>query len=165
MIRIEEILLPSRILLDLRPTDKGDVLRQMTDRLAQLGCVNDGAEIHHLLLDRESLMTTGVKRGFAFPHAFSAQFDRSFLTLGAIRGGVDYDSLDHYPVEFIFLLLGPPNHQTVHLRILARVSRLMGQPDILDQLRAAQSAQEVTEVLTDTERRLIAYPYSASEKV
>lgn len=164
MIRIEDILEPSRVLMGLSGRSKSDVLRAMTDRLAETGIVNDSAEIHRLLMEREALMTTGVKRGFAFPHAFSPQFDKSFLTLGVVPGGVDYESLDHNPVEFIFLLLGPPDHQTVHLRILARVSRLMGQPDMLAMLRAAGSVEDVIEVLDDTERRLTAYPYSASGK-
>jgi fructose PTS system EIIBC or EIIC component len=164
MIHIEEILQPSRVLMDLRGAHKSEVLQQMIDRLGQLGMVPDGTEIHRLLMDREGLMTTGVKRGFAFPHAFSMQFDQSFLTLGVVKDGVDYESLDRQPVKFIFLLLGPPNHQTVHLRILARVSRLMGQPDMLELLRAAHSVPEVLEVLTDTEKRLTAYPFSASEK-
>lgn len=165
MIRIEEILHPSRVLMGLGNQGKSAVLRDMTDRLAGLGAVRDSGEIHKLLLEREALMTTGVKRGFAFPHAFSPQFDKSFLTLGVVPGGVDYESLDHNPVEFIFLLLGPPDHQTVHLRILARVSRLMGQPDMLELLRAAGSAEDVIEVLDDTERRLTAYPFSASGKL
>lgn len=164
MIRIEEILESSRVLMGLSGQTKSDVLRAMTDRLAGQGVLQDSAEIHRLLMEREALMTTGVKRGFAFPHAFSTQFDKSFLTLGVAPGGVDYDSLDHQPVEFIFLLLGPPNHQTVHLRILARVSRLMGQPDMLETLREATTAAEVIEVLDETERRLTAYPYSASGK-
>jgi mannitol/fructose-specific phosphotransferase system IIA component (Ntr-type) len=164
MIRIEDILEPSRVLMGLSGRNKAEVLRAMTDRLAEAGFVSDSAEIHRLLMEREALMTTGVKRGFAFPHAFSSQFDKSFLTLGVVPGGVDYESLDHNPVEFIFLLLGPPDHQTVHLRILARVSRLMGQPDMLAMLRAAGSVEDVIEVLDDTERRLTAYPYSACGK-
>jgi mannitol/fructose-specific phosphotransferase system IIA component (Ntr-type) len=164
MIRIEEILQPSRVLMGLGGPDKGTVLRQMTDQLAEQGIVRDSEEIHRLLMEREALMTTGVKRGFAFPHAFSPQFDKSFLTLGVVKGGVDYDSLDRNPVEFIFLLLGPPDHQTVHLRILARVSRLMSQPDMLQMLRDAATVEAVIEVLDDTERRLTAYPYSASGK-
>lgn len=162
MIRIEDILEPARVLLGLTGPTKAEVLRAMTDRLAELGVVKNSAEIHRLLMDRETLMTTGVKRGFAFPHAFSKQFDKSFLTLGVVAGGgVDYESLDGHPVEFVFLLLGPPDHQTVHLRILARVSRLMGQPDMLEALREAKgSVEEVMDVLVGTERRLAAYPYS-----
>ena len=146
--------------MGLEGQNKAAVLREMTDRLVALGAIRDSEEIHRLLIEREGLMTTGVKRGFAFPHAFSPQFEKSFLTLGVVPGGVDYESLDHHPVEYIFLLLGPPDHQTVHLRILARVSRLMGQPDMLELLRAAGSAEGVIEILDDTERRLIAYPFS-----
>ena len=157
MIRIEEILDPTSVLMDLRATSKSGLLRQMTVRLAEMGLIRDSGEIYRLLMDREKLMTTGVKPGFAFPHAFSDQFDRSFLTLGIVQGGVDYDSLDHRPVEFIFLLLGPPDHQTVHLRILARVSRLMGQSEMLGLLREARTEEAVMEVLVNTERHLTAY--------
>lgn len=164
MIRIEEILHPSRVLMGLGGSSKWEVLREMTDRLAEMNFIRDSEEIYRLLVERESLMTTGVKRGFAFPHAFSPQFDQSFLTLGVIPNGVEYESLDHHPVEFIFLLLGPPNHQTVHLRILARVSRIMGQTDMLEMLRTAKTVEEVMDVLINTERRLTAYPFSTTEK-
>lgn len=162
MIHIDEILQPQRIFLDLKPAPKAEVLRQMTQRLDQQGAIEDSAHILQALLDREELMTTGVKRGFAFPHAFSPQFDQSLLALGVCREGIDYHSLDREPVEYVFMLLGPPHNQTLHLRVLARVSRLTGQPDMLDALREAQTAEELMDILTQTERRLTAYPFSGA---
>jgi PTS system fructose-specific IIC component len=161
MILIEEMLQPSRILMDLPNQGKSEALRAMADRLESQSIIQDAAEVHHLLMDREGLMTTGVKRGFAFPHAFSKQFESSFLTLGCVPGGVAYDSLDGHPVEFIFMLLGPPTHQTIHLRTLARISRLTAQPEMLDLLRSATTSENVLELLIDSERRLKAFPFSA----
>ncbi|HOE96604.1 MAG TPA: PTS sugar transporter subunit IIA [Candidatus Sumerlaeota bacterium] len=153
-LRIDTILTPDRVLLNLPQTDKEGVLRAMTDVLARQGLIRDSREITRLLLEREALMTTGVKRGFAFPHAFTNQVDESFLTVGVAPAGVEYQALDGHPVEFIFLLLGPPGHQTVHLRILARISRITGDGEMLDLLRAAQSAEEIMDCLTHAERHL-----------
>ena len=154
MIRIGEILESQHLMLDLSGASKAEVLRRMTECLAAVGSIADCDEIYRRLMERESLMTTGVKRGFAFPHAFSEQIAESFVALGRVRGGVDYESLDGNPVEFIFLLLGPPSHQSVHLRILARISRLMGQPDILEKLHGAETPADVMELLGETERNM-----------
>lgn len=162
MIRIDKILDPSRIVTDLRPGSKAEVLRAMTDWLAQRKLVADSDHIHKLLMDREALMTTGVKNGFAFPHCFSDEFEESFLTLGIVSEGVDYEALDGNPVEYIFLLLGPPHHQTVHLRILARISRLMSQSDMLETLRCLKSHEDIMQLFTDTERRLASLNYYTS---
>lgn len=162
MIRIEDILQPSRILLDLAAARKAEGLRLLVDRLAALKKVRDAAQVHRLLLEREKLMTTGVKRGFAFPHAFSDQFGESFLTIGVFPAGLEFEALDRQPVQFVFLLLGPPHHQTVHLRILARVSRLTGQPEMYEALREARSAADIMDLMSETERRLTAYPYKTA---
>lgn len=164
MISIQDMLQPNRILMDLPVSGKSEVLRTMADRLGALGQVADADEVFRLLSERERLMTTGVKRGFAFPHAFSKQFDTTFLTLGVIREGVDYQSLGGAPVEFIFLLLGPPTHQTLHLRMLARISRLTSQAEMLELLRQAAAAtdpiREIMELLINSEARLKPFPYS-----
>jgi mannitol/fructose-specific phosphotransferase system IIA component (Ntr-type) len=164
MIRIAEILDPSCILTDLPAGGKDDALRAMTDRLAELGRVEDGASIHRLLMDRENLMTTGVRRGFAFPHAFDARIERSFLTLGVSVEGVGFDSLDNEAVHFVFLLLGPPDNQQIHLRILARVSRLTGQPDMLRTMLDAcgdeDAGEALLEVIRGHEQQLKAHPYA-----
>lgn len=157
MIQIEEILEPSRVLTGLAGANKTEVLQMMVNRLSGMGMVSQPDRVIQNLLERERLMTTGVKRGFAFPHTFSPQFDFSFLSLGTVPGGVDYESLDGNPAEFIFLLLGPPHHQTLHLRVLARISRLTGQPQMLERLRAAQTAEAIMQLLGDAEAQLQPY--------
>lgn len=160
MIRIGEILDPSCVLMGLSGGGRAEVLRVMTDRLAELGRIDDSATIHRLLMDRESLMTTAVRRGFAFPHAFNEKIERSFLTVGAAPGGVDFAALDGEPVNFIFLLLGPPDNQAIHLRILARISRLTGQPEVLQLMREAADREALLETIANSEQQLKANPYA-----
>jgi mannitol/fructose-specific phosphotransferase system IIA component (Ntr-type) len=145
--------------MDLPAAGKSETLKAMTDRLEAIGRLADSAQMHRLLMDREELMTTGVRRGFAFPHAFDPRVQESFLTLGVVPEGLDYASLDGHPVQFIFLLLGPPGNQSVHLRILARVSRLTSQPDVFHLLSEATDPQALVEVVSDVEQQLKTSPY------
>ena len=154
MFRINDILQPSRIFMDLKGADKSEILKDMTDRLVAQNLLTDSEQIHRLLIERERMMTTGVKSGFAFPHVFSEQFDQTFLTLGIVRDGVDYEALDRQVVEFVFLLLGPPGHQTVHLRILARLSRITGQGGTLVRMRSASRPEQILECLAETEQNI-----------
>ncbi len=149
---LDEILSPRRVFLDLQSAPKGDLLREMTRRLADLGEIDDAGAVADALIKREEMMTTGVKRGFAFPHAFTPHARALALTLGVIRAGTDYQSLDGFPVEFIFLLLGPPTGQDVHLRLLARISRTASEPGMLEALREAQDAESVINILSEADR-------------
>jgi mannitol/fructose-specific phosphotransferase system IIA component (Ntr-type) len=157
MIRLEQMLHPSRIYIDLAGPDKASVLRALTERLVQAGAIPDGAAALDLLLQREALMTTAVKPGFAFPHAFSPLFACSFLTLGVVPAGVDFQAMDGRPVHYIFLLLGPPADHTIHLRVLARISRLTSHPDMQKILDRLSGPRELYDTLVELEHRLTVY--------
>jgi mannitol/fructose-specific phosphotransferase system IIA component (Ntr-type) len=142
--------------MDLKPAPKNVLLSQIADRLGALGEIEDPDRLARRLIERERMMTTGVKEGFAFPHAFTPQIDTLKLTVVLIREGTDYESLDGKPVEIIFLLLGPLSHQDRHLRVLARLSRIATGSGFLDTLRQATSADEVVTLLTESDKFIAA---------
>lgn len=144
---LSQILSPQRVFLDLSPQPKEELLRALADRLAALGEIADPAALTERLIARERMITTAVKRGFAFPHAFSPQTKHLILTVARVPNGTDYESLDGEPVELIFLLLGPETRQDVHLRVLARLSSIARQPGTLEALRGAGTAEEVVDFL------------------
>lgn len=149
---LNKILSSAHIFLDLKPEPKEDLLRTMTRRLADVGVINDAEAMAQRLIDRERLITTGVKEGFAFPHVFSPQVNELTLSVWRVDGGTDYESLDGKPVEFIFLLAGPTAHQEIHLKVLARLSRIARTPGTLDALRGTKTPDEILEFLEQSER-------------
>lgn len=149
-----EFLSPRRVFMDLVAEPKPELLRTMARRLADLGEVADAETLARRLIAREEMVTTGVKTGFAFPHAFSPQVDKLTLTIGVVPGGADFESLDGEPVEFILLLLGPRQGQAHHLRVLARLSRIARDPSALENLRAAETAEAVVELFIQFDRQL-----------
>ena len=156
--KLGDILSSRRIILDLQPGPKVEVLRELTARLAELGEIDDGPAVADALIEREEMITTGVKEGFAFPHAFTPHVDSLKLTIGVVRGGTDYQSLDARPVEFILLLLGPPSRQDLHLQVLARLSRIATESGMLEALREAETAEAILERFEESDRLRAAAP-------
>jgi mannitol/fructose-specific phosphotransferase system IIA component (Ntr-type) len=157
MIHITDLLEPPLVLQNLQAASKADLLGRIAQRLHAAGRIPDADDLHRRLLQREALMTTGVRSGFAFPHAFDERLVESFLAVALVPQGVDYDSLDGEPVQMIFMLLGPPSHHTLHLRILARVSRIASQPGLLETLRETRDPALVMEHLAACEEQLFAF--------
>jgi fructose-specific phosphotransferase system IIA component len=149
---LNNILSSALIFLDLKAQPKTELLHEMTRRLAEKGVIQDPDAMAQRLIEREQLITTGVKEGFAFPHVFSPQVNDLMLSVWRVEGGTDYESLDGKPVEFIFLLAGPTAHQELHLKVLARLSRIARTPGTLDALRATGSADDIIQFLEQSER-------------
>lgn len=153
-----EILLPRRVFLDLKPAPKGELLGEIARRLASGGDVDDPDALARRLIAREEMISTGVKTGYAFPHVFSPQVEELKLTIGVIKEGTDYESLDGNPVELILMLIGPVSHQDTHLRTLARLSRVATEPGMRESLLEAESAEAIVEMISESDRVLAGVP-------
>ena len=137
-----------RILLNLQAKTKAEALDEMLGLLKDADEINDldqfAADVQH----RESLASTGVGEGVAFPHARSDAVDKLFVVLGRSEAGLDFDAIDGKPVHLI-LLMGAPNADLgVYLKVLAHTSLMMRRESVRSALGAATSAEEVLRVLS-----------------
>ncbi len=105
------------------------------------------------LMDREEQVTTGIGRGVAIPHAIVDGLDRTRCVVVQIPDGIDYQSLDAAPVNVAFLLLSPPGVTGVHIRLLARIARLVDRGEFVLTLARAESEDQVYQVLMDEDGR------------
>jgi PTS system nitrogen regulatory IIA component len=143
--KLYHYLRPELVLLDLRSQGVENTLRDMVHHLAVHGFVEDERAVLDALLQREAAQSTGIGGGVAVPHALYPELSSTVIELALSRTGVDFLSLDEKPVHSLFLLLSPPAASSTHIKLLARIARLMRQPDVLDQLLSASSAEEVIE--------------------
>jgi PTS system nitrogen regulatory IIA component len=60
---------------------------------------------------------------------------------------IDFEALDGQPVDLMFLLLAPETAGADHLKALARVARLLRDPEVAQKLRASHNAEELYAVL------------------
>lgn len=113
----------------------------------------DAGEVLSALTEREQAGSTGVGHGVAAPHARLEGLTRMRGVFVRLEQPVEFDSVDDQPVDLIFALFAPKDGSGVeHLRALARVSRLLRQAGLREQLRKAQTADAIHALLVQEVR-------------
>jgi PTS system nitrogen regulatory IIA component len=100
------------------------------------------------LMERETAEATGVGHGVAIPHAHLAGLDRMRGVFIRLEAPVDFDAVDDEPVDLLFALLAPETAGPEHLLALARVSRILRQAKLREQLRHARCGDAIHALLT-----------------
>ena len=157
MARIQDILSGDLIIEDLQATSKAGVVREFAALLAQAGKVSDADELAQVLLDRESQCSTGIGDGIAIPHAKSRAIGEMVVAFGRSGRGVDFQSLDGKPAHLFFVLVTPDDRPGDHLRTLARISRILRNPVLREELMRSSARQEIQKLLIDEDSK---YPNS-----
>jgi mannitol/fructose-specific phosphotransferase system IIA component (Ntr-type) len=153
---LSELLSPSTINLNLRSADRESVLTELVDQIPELAHQPEARQtLLRALHEREQLHSTGVGDGIALPHARNALVglvDHSIIVFGRHANGIHYDSIDAIPAQLFFLVVAPT--VTQHLAILARLSRLLRDPDLRQSLLSADQPEEVIARIRDAEAGL-----------
>jgi fructose-specific phosphotransferase system IIA component len=149
--RITEILSEQSILLGLECDEKEELLDKMIDLAYKTGKIKDKDKVRKEVWERENIMSTGVGRGIALPHAKTSQIESPTGALAVLSQPVDFASLDDKPVKYIFLLLGRENEVTVHLKLLGKISRLMNSDTFRNNLEKCKDGKEVIELFNNME--------------
>ena len=139
---IGDLLNRGAISLRVTATNKRQALGVVAEIAARSFGVKSG-EVLDALLEREAAGSTGVGHGVAVPHARVSGLDRVRAVFVRLETPVDFGAVDDQPVDLLFALFAPPQASTEHLRSLARVSRLLRQPDMREQLRRVNTGDAV----------------------
>lgn len=137
-----------RIIPSLQVKSKKQALHELSQRAAEVTSV-PARELFDMLLQRERLGSTGLGRGIAIPHVKVRNLKSIVCLFARMAEPVDFDSLDNEPVDLIFLLLAPEHASGDHLKALARLSRLLREPDVLARLRASRDKETLHGVLCE----------------
>jgi PTS system nitrogen regulatory IIA component len=100
-----------------------------------------------VLIERERLGSTGIGDGIAIPHGKMENLDQLLLAFGRSKSGVEFDSLDGKPAYLFFLVVAPDKSAGIHLKALARISRLLKSGAVRKDLMEAKGAPEIFEVI------------------
>ena len=100
-------------------------------------------------MERERLGSTGIGDGVALPHGKLRGLDKLLLSFGRSIDGLDFDSIDERPAYLFFLLLAPENSAGMHLKFLAKISRMLKDGNLRQRLMQAKSREEIYKVITD----------------
>ena len=147
--KLVDILEPGRVIHRLQSTTKAAVLRELVqkgvvppDANTELA-VADEENIVRVLEERERLGSTGIKDGLAIPHGKLERLDQLVAALGLHERGIDFGALDGQPSKIFIVLLAPESAGGLHLKALARISRLFSDTAFHKRLLEAPTADAV----------------------
>jgi len=145
--KLADHLTPASIKLDLEGQTKEEVLRELVALASHTCKFKDPEKLLRVLLERESLGSTGIGHGVAIPHGRSPEVDQSVIALGRTRKAVDFDSIDGQPTRLLFLLVAPENGTNEHLHLLSRIARLMRDADTRQGLLEAATPRAALDLI------------------
>ncbi|MCF8027085.1 MAG: PTS sugar transporter subunit IIA [Desulfobacteraceae bacterium] len=148
--KILDYITADTILTNLQATDKKGVIDELTEPVAALTGLEQ-RNIVRVLIERERLGSTGIGDGIAIPHGKINGIESLVLGFGLSRNGVNFDALDGKPAHIFFLLLSADDSTGLHLRVLARISKLLRDQDFKGKLTRVHSAQQVMDVLSEVD--------------
>lgn len=126
---------------------KHEALDSMVDAVAKTDAVNDVEGFRRAVLDRESVMSTGIGQGVAIPHVRIDAITRPTLGVGVSREGMDFDTLDDEPVQIVVMFAMPAGSQKEYLGLLAQVMMSLKTPGFRDSLLACETPDALLSVL------------------
>lgn len=151
--KIMEFLNEKAVTIDLKAKDKPGVVRELVDLLAKAQGIRNKEEIIKVLLNRESLGSTGIGMGVGIPHGKTNSIKEIVAACGISKNGVNFESLDGEPAYIFFLLLAPENSAGPHLKALARISRLLKDKYFRDILRSLPDEKALIRALREEDQK------------
>lgn len=150
---LSELLKNGAISLRLSGTRRDEVLEELAGLIPEISKNADAqATLLRALKDREQLHSTSIGDGIAIPHARNALVGlvhKPVIVFGRQPEGVNFGALDGEPTKLFFLIISPT--VTQHLAILARLSRLLRNPQLRKALLAADKSEKVSSLIQEAE--------------
>ena len=144
--KILDVLSKENILVNLKAKDKKGVLDELSAPVAEhTGASHE--ELLKVLMERERLGSTGIGGGIGIPHGKMKNLKDLTLGFGLSRRGVDFESMDGGPTHIFFLLLTPAHSAGLHLKVLARISRLLKNEEFKKRLMQSEDRDEILSVI------------------
>ncbi len=133
---------------DIASKSKMEVLKELAEVISTKEEINLN-ELVSVLEEREKLGSTGIGDGIAIPHGKIKGLNKLVASFGRSKKGVDFESIDGKPTHIFFLLIAPENTAGIHLKALARISRLLKDKKFREDLLSAKTSEDIFEIIKE----------------
>ncbi len=143
---LEIVFSQDSILLDADFTSQQDLIEGISATLSKKLKLSADLVRDEILL-REEQMSTSVGRGLAFPHARLAGLEHPLIYAIRNKTGLEWDSPDGKPVNWVFLIVTPEDNPEAQLHILQTLSKTLSNKEDMSKLNASASPLEVWQTI------------------
>jgi PTS system nitrogen regulatory IIA component len=151
--RVIDFLKPDAIIADLQAKTKSGTLAELATVMSRLEPGVEAESLRRVLEERELLASTAIGDGIAIPHGKLDAIGQLSGVLGRSRPGIEFESIDGKPTHLVFMLVAPVSSTGVHLKALARLSRLFRDAEFRERLLAAPSREVMYQVISDEDAK------------
>ena len=151
--KIVEFLNEKAVTANLKSTTKEGIIRELVDLLAKAEGLRNKDELVKVLLNRETLGSTGIGQGVGIPHGKTNTVKRLVAAFGVCHSGINFDALDGEPVFIFFLLVAPEDSAGPHLKGLARISRLLKDKFFRESLKALTDEKSILKLIREEDSK------------
>ncbi|MBN2693952.1 PTS sugar transporter subunit IIA [bacterium] len=138
------------ILLNPKNSDKKGLLLEFAEQIGKKIDV-DSSKLHKILLDRESLGSTGIGHGVAIPHCKTDIYDNISILVALSKEGINFDSIDGKPVNLFFVIVASSKSQASYFRVLSNLSRMLQNSSSFNKLLESQTVDDLYNALIESE--------------
>ena len=151
--KIKDILSPESLKEDLQATSKPEAIKELSRMIQQAHPEISEEQLCAVLMERENLGSTGIGNSVAIPHGKISTLSNIVTGFARSIKGLEFDAQDGKPVHLFFVLIAPENAASLHLKALARLSRLLKDVNFRNKLMEAKDAEQIyQEIITEDEK-------------
>ena len=147
--KITDVLKKESIILSLKSRKKDQIIKELTDNLAPSQSDFNKSIAYETIMEREKLCSTALDAGVAIPHGKMSGINNFLTVFGRSTEGVDFESLDGKPTYLFFLILSPDNSSGLHLKLLAKISKIFKIPEFRENILKAKNVDEIYELISE----------------
>ncbi len=151
--KIVDFLKPELIIENIQAQDKPGMLREFAKHIEKTRGIK-AEKVFNVLMEREKLGSTGIGKGVAIPHGKLHDLKEFICCFGKSEKGIDFEAIDGNPVHLVFLLLAPENSAGTHLKALAKISKILKDPNFREQLLKTQGVDEIYRIIKEEDDKL-----------
>lgn len=138
---------PSLMIPELRGKDSVSAIQELSQVLQRENRIPDMLTFYHAALNHESLVSTDLESGMAFPHARLPGLQTPVFAVGRSNEPLYWGTRARRTVRFVFLIAMPDTDSTQYLLLISSLARLSLDTVLMEKLRGSRNAEEMFNVL------------------
>jgi PTS system nitrogen regulatory IIA component len=150
--RLIDFLDPAAVIPDLKGREKKDVLDEFAAAMSP-GLGLPAERVGRVLADREKLGSTGIGDGIAIPHGKIEGIEGLRVGFARSAAGVDFEAMDGGSTHLFFVLIAPEESVGDHLKMLARISRMLKDTAFRSRLMKANSREDILSLIEEEDAK------------
>ena len=132
-----------------------EVLSELARRMEQEGFIPDAQELVELALQRESIVSTAVDQGIAFPHVRGVEGGGLTMAVGIHKKGIKFGGPGRTLTRIFFFMVIPTATSAFYLKLVSELARIFKDKEVRDAFLSVKSEEELWKLLIKSTRKNI----------